>query len=275
GAKQLVFAGDKVAVKGRLTPAKAGQRVAVRILRDGKPLKERTVKTARDGRFSHTFGGVSAGQARVVAVHERSRAIARSRATPRELAVLEPSASYGSRSASVQWLQRKLAQKRYAVPRNGVFDDATGRAVIAFRKLTGMARTATADRAVFEALAAGKGAFKVKYPNHGRHVEGDLSHDVLALIDKGGKVHRIYHTSPGAAATPTILGTYRVYRKDYGANAIGMVHSAYFIRGYAIHGYHSVPVYKASHGCFRVPLANALYIYNWIDMGTIVDSYYR
>jgi peptidoglycan hydrolase-like protein with peptidoglycan-binding domain len=275
GARQLLLAGDEVEVHGRLSPGTAGQRVVVRILRDGKPLKERTVTSRRDGRFAHTFGGVSAGAARVVAVHERSRAIARTRSRPRPLTVIEPSAAYGSRGASVEWLQHKLHKLHYAVPTNGVMDAATARAVIAFRKLTGMARTATADRPVFEALAAGRGAFKVKYPNHGRHVEGDLSHQVLALIDEGGKVHRIFHTSSGAPATPTILGTYRVYRKDYGTNALGMVHASYFIRGYAIHGYHSVPTYNASHGCFRVPIPNALYIYDWVRMGTIVDAYYR
>lgn len=275
GAKQLVFAGDKVEVHGRLIPASEGQRVVVRILRDGKALKERTVKAGRDGRFAHVFGGIGAGSARLVAVHEASRVIARTRSTPRPLSVIEPTAPYGSRGASVEWLQRKLARLHYAVPRNGVFDAATGRAVIAFRKLTGMARNATADRAVFAALAAGKGRFKVRYPKHGRHIEGDLTHQVLALIDEGGKVHRIYHTSSGAPATPTILGTYRVYRKDYGTNALGMVHASYFIRGYAIHGYHSVPTYSASHGCLRVPVANALSIYNWVRMGTIVDAYHR
>ncbi|HEU4658202.1 MAG TPA: L,D-transpeptidase family protein [Capillimicrobium sp.] len=275
GAPQLVFAGDRVKVKGRLSPHIAGQRVVVRILRDGKVLKERTVKAGGDGRFSHTFGGVDAGAARIVAVHDASRAVKRTRSTPRPISIIEPSAPYGSRGPSVEWLQRKLARLHYAVPRSGVMDAGTARAVIAFRKLTGMARTATADRAVFDALAAGKGAFKVKYPGHGRHVEGDLTHQVLALINPGGKVYRIYHTSSGAPATPTILGTYRVYRKDYGTNSLGMVHSSYFIRGYAIHGYHSVPTYNASHGCFRVPIPNALFIYNWVRMGTIVDSYYR
>ena len=41
-----------------------------------------------------------------------------------------------------------------------------------------------------------------------------------------------------------------------------MVHSSYFIRGYAIHGYPSVPNYPASHGCLRVPIPNALQIFN-------------
>ena len=113
---------------------------------------------------------------------------------------------------------------------------------------------------------------RVRFPGHGRHVEADLSRQVLALI-VGGRVERIYHTSTGAPATPTILGSYRVYRKDLGTNAKGMVHSSYFIRGYAVHGYPSVPVYPASHGCLRVPLADALSIYNWLRYGDRVDVY--
>ena len=81
-------------------------------------------------------------------------------------------------------------------------------------------------------------------------------------------------TSSGAPATPTIRGSFRVYRKDPGTNAKGMIHSSYFIRGYAIHGFVSVPVYPASHGCLRVPPAEALSIYNWVRIGTPVDVYY-
>ena len=45
--------------------------------------------------------------------------------------------------------------------------------------------------------------------------------------------------------------------QDPGTNAKGMVDSNYFIRGYAIHGYASVPVFNASHGCLRVPVPDA------------------
>jgi hypothetical protein len=201
--------------------------------------------------------------------------VARTAATPRRIDVIVPRASRGSRSASVRWLQRKLDEMHYAVPRSGRFDDATARAVLAYRKVNKMARTSVADRAVFEKLAAGEGEFKVRYPNHGRHVEGDLTHQVLALINPGGKVYKIYHTSSGAPATPTVRGSFRVYLKTPGTNAKGMVHSSYFIRGYAIHGYASVPTYPASHGCFRVPIPDASFIYNWVRMGTPVDVYYR
>jgi lipoprotein-anchoring transpeptidase ErfK/SrfK len=70
-----------------------------------------------------------------------------------------------------------------------------------------------------------------------------------------------------------VLGRFRVYRRTFGTNALGMVHTSYFIRGYAIHGYHSVPTFPASHGCLRVPIPNALSIYRWLSFGDRVDVY--
>ncbi len=52
-----------------------------------------------------------------------------------------------------------------------------------------------------------------------------------------------------------------------------MVHSAYFIRGYAVHGYKSVPPFPASHGCLRVPIPDARAIFDWLRMGTKVFVY--
>ena len=135
-------------------------------------------------------------------------------------------------------------------------DSATSRAVIAFKKTNRMARNIGVSKKVFEMLLTGKGGFKLKYPKAGKHVEADLSRQVLVLA-RGGKAERIYHTSSGTSATPTVAGSFRFYRKSPGTNAKGMVHSSYFIRGYAIHGYKSVPTGPASHGCLRVPIPNA------------------
>jgi lipoprotein-anchoring transpeptidase ErfK/SrfK len=135
-----------------------------------------------------------------------------------------------------------------------------------------MSRTVFASAEVFRRLRRGQGRFRVRFPGHGRHAEADLSRQVLALVD-GGRVRHIYPTSSGSPATPTVLGSFRVYRKDFGTNAKGMLHSSYFIRGYAIHGYASVPVYPASHGCLRVPLEEAFYIFSWLRYGDRVDVY--
>ncbi|WP_320670177.1 L,D-transpeptidase family protein [Patulibacter defluvii] len=186
---------------------------------------------------------------------------------------MTPSVQAGNRGPAVRWLQAKLKAKGYVIGEKGLYDARTQRAVLAFRKVLRMARTTSANSDVFRALQAGRGAFKVRFPSHGRHVEGDISRQVIALIGKGGKVERIYHTSSGAPATPTIRGSFRVYMKDPGTNAKGMYKSSYFIRGYAVHGYPSVPTYNASHGCFRVPMADAASIFAWMTMGTIVDTY--
>jgi len=122
------------------------------------------------------------------------------------------------------------------------------------------------------AIARGRGTFKIRRPEKGRHVEADLSRQVIAII-QGGRVQRIYPVSSGAPGSPTVVGSFRVYLKMPGTNAKGMVHSSYFIGAYATHGYPSVPVYPASHGCLRVPIADAASLYNWMRIGTPVEVY--
>ncbi len=136
-----------------------------------------------------------------------------------------------------------------------------------------MARTQSLDATIVDKLLRGVGGFKVRYPQHGRHVEAHLGQQVLALIENG-KVFRAYTTSSGASVTPTVLGNYRFYWRQPGVNNRGMVDSTYFIRGYAIHGYPSVPTYPASHGCLRVPIPVARDIYNWVHIGDQIDVYY-
>jgi hypothetical protein len=113
----------------------------------------------------------------------------------------------------------------------------------------------------------------VRYPQDGRHVEADLTKQVLAEIEPGGRVRAIYMMSSGKPSTPTVIGHFDVYSKTPGENSEGMVDSNYFIRGYAIHGYHEVPTYAASHGCLRVPIPDAAAIFGWVRLGTAVDVY--
>jgi lipoprotein-anchoring transpeptidase ErfK/SrfK len=136
-----------------------------------------------------------------------------------------------------------------------------------------MSRRASAGSGVARKMVSGKGAFHLRYPGAGRHVEVTIRKQVMAFADHG-KVVRIYHVSTGKPSTPTVRGTYRVYRKDWGTNDHGMVDSSYFTGGYAIHGYAEVPTYNASHGCVRVPIPSAASIYRWVHMGTRVDTYY-
>jgi hypothetical protein len=47
-----------------------------------------------------------------------------------------------------------------------------------------------------------------------------------------------------------------------------MYYSSFFVGGFAIHGYASVPPYPASHGCVRIPLWVAYRVFSLIDYGT-------
>jgi len=176
-------------------------------------------------------------------------------------------------SPFVALLQQRLAAVGYATPQTGAYDAGTERAVLAFRKVNRMPRITTLTPFVVDRLMRGVGGFRVRYPQHGRHVEAHLGQQVLALIENG-KVVRAYVTSSGSPATPTVLGNFRFYMREPGTNGLGMVYSSYFIRGYAIHGYHDVPTYNASHGCLRVPVPDAYAIYSWIRLGDQIDVYY-
>jgi hypothetical protein len=260
-------------LRGTMTPVAAvRQQVELRIHRDGALLRTVRVGVRDDGTFTRRMPTRRKGRFSVRAVHVGTPELGAARGPKVRVTVVEPRAHEGMRGPLVRLLQRGLAQLRYAVPRNDHYDAATGRAVMAFRKVNGMARRYDADRRVVEKVLAGKGAFKPRHPNAGRHVEADISRQVLALID-GGRVVATYHTSTGAPATPTIIGSFRVYRKDVGTNALGMVHSSYFIRGYAIHGYVDVPAFNASHGCLRVPIPDAWRIFTWIRHGDRVITY--
>jgi L,D-transpeptidase catalytic domain len=275
GARRIALTGEAWRVRGVVRPFVPGQRIVVSFHRNGRRVHRQTERPqpARDGRsgvFLSRFRSRSAGRIMVRAVHRQTPELETLRSKRVRVQVLRP--RVGSTGPLVRLLQRGLARLRYAVPRSGVYDDGTARAVMAWRKVTGQARTFSATESVLRGVLAGRGSFRVRYPHDGRHVEADLTRQVLALIE-GDKVRRIYHTSSGTPATPTVLGRYRVYRKSPGTNANAMVHSSYFIRGYAIHGYASVPAYPASHGCLRVPIPDAWSIYRWVRMGDVVRVY--
>lgn len=183
------------------------------------------------------------------------------------------SLSRGAHGPAVRLLQDELAHLRYAVPVNGYFDEATGRAVLAFRKVTGLERIEAANAGVFQRLRGGGGRYRVHFPGDGNHIEADLTKQVLVEVQRGGRVRRIYTMSSGKPSTPTVLGRFRVYLKTPGTNSEGMVDSNYFIRGYAIHGYAEVPVYAASHGCLRIPIPDAAEVFAWVQIGYPVDVY--
>jgi hypothetical protein len=191
----------------------------------------------------------------------------------RTFTALDPSASFGSSGPFVELIQQRLAALHFYIPQTGVFDDGTGLALDAYHRLLHWGTYQSLDGRTISYLLDGFGQFKVRFPGNGRHAEGNLSLQLLALTD-GSKVVAIYPISSGKPSTPTILGNFRVYSKVPGYLPDGMYFSNFFISGFAIHGYNPAPDYPASHGCMRVPIVDAISIYNWLAVGNWVDTYY-
>jgi lipoprotein-anchoring transpeptidase ErfK/SrfK len=268
------LAGRAFTARVVMKPFVADEGAVLRVYRGKKKIKVKSL------RFKPVAGGAAgvaefkvasklSGTLRLRVSHKATPGLATTVAKPLKVSVVRAYAGPGAKGPGVRWLQDKLASMHYVTSRSGSYDAATGRAIMAWRKVAGFSRTYTAGEDVYAGLLKGKGVFKVRHPGDGRHVEARINQQVLALIE-GGKVQRIYHTSSGAPATPTVRGKFRVYLKTPGTNAKGMVDSSYFIRGYAIHGYASVPPYNASHGCLRVPVPNARSIYDWLRIGDVV-----
>lgn len=263
---------QEVVLRGRVEPAVAGEVLTFYAIRGKKATKKVRRKVRSGGRFEFRFKVGKPGAVRLVIKHRASPAQAAFRTKSRRITVVDWQAGVGERGLKVLLLQRALLREGFATPVTGYYDDATSRAVLAFRKTNGLGRDGYALKQVYAMLMRGQGSYRLRYPNAGKHVEFDWSRQVLVLA-RGGRPYRTYHTSSGAPATPTVFGSYRFYLQTPGTNSLGMVHSSYFIGGYAIHGYPSVPNYPASHGCLRVPIPNALSIFDWIDIGDPIFTY--
>ncbi|HEY3865113.1 MAG TPA: L,D-transpeptidase family protein [Solirubrobacteraceae bacterium] len=277
GSPRFALVGGRIVVRGTITPYVAGQTVQVSFSIDGRGVGAESVSvlpgSGGAGRFQLGFSSRTAGLLRARVAHGATPQQGAFSANAPGVRFVNPTVTPGARGQSVRLLQSELDALHYAVPLSGTFEEGTGRALVAYRKMTGLQRVPAAGRRVFELLARGAGKFHVRYRGDGRHVEANLSKQVLAEIEPGGRVKSIYTISSGKPSTPTVLGRFRVYEKTPGENSEGMVDSNYFIRGYAIHGYAEVPTYAASHGCLRVPIPDAPAIYEWVRVGTPVDVY--
>jgi hypothetical protein len=191
----------------------------------------------------------------------------------RSLGALDTHVRFGSRGAFVRLMQQRLAALHFYVPQTGVYDQGTGLAIDAYHRLLRWGTSENLDGATIERLLDGYGSFRVRFSGHGRHAEGNLSLQLLALID-GSRVQAIYPISSGKPSTPTILGDFHVYSKVPGYLPDGMYDSNFFIRGFAIHGYDPAPDFPASHGCMRLPIVDAPSVFGWLAIGDWVDVYY-
>jgi hypothetical protein len=271
--------GNRLKAKGRIRPYVPGQRVELRIGRQGHVIRKRIVSVKP---VAHTDLGrfrirsedlVAPGPYRVTAVHRATAEQAGARVVSKPVSIHYPDLDPGESSDAVKIFTRLLARRGYYTPRTRGYGSAVGWAVLAYRKVNRMARTVNATPGIFRTLAAGRGGLDLRYPGAGYHVEVDISRQVMVIADRR-KARYIIHASTGAPATPTITGHYQVYSKTPGFNSHGMYYSSYWHGGYAIHGYASVPTYNASHGCVRIPIPDAKFVYYRLPIGTDVYVYH-
>jgi N-acetylmuramoyl-L-alanine amidase len=235
--------GHRIFVAGRLLPSTAG-RLALKF-----GARRIRVRVAANGRFHvrvpAAWGPVVTGRVTLRPSRGYARVWRRVR-----LRLAYPNLGIGSHGPSVRALKQRLWNLRYAVPSvDAGFGYRTYEAVLAFQKVHGLARTGRVGRAEWRLLwRASRPSARVR---RGDYLEVDKSRQVLLEV-RAGKVERVIHVSTGATGN-TPVGRWRVYREVFGWDWI-LYHPMYFLRGFAIHGYPSVPPWPASHGCVRVPL---------------------
>ena len=257
--------GARLLLRVRERPAAAGT-VTVRVWRNKRLLATRTgrgVLRIRLGTRSPAIYRVSVRIAPAAGYIGNRRLL--------KQAVYVPNLSVGDTGASVYALEQRLNELHFALATvDGYYGIDTSDAVVAFQKLHGLARTGSVDARFWQELVAAHAPMP-RHAGKGLHVEVSKERQVLLLV-RDGRVALVVPVSTGATGN-TPVGLWHVYSKVPGYNAKEMYDSSFFIGGFAIHGYHSVPYYPASHGCVRIPIWVAPRVYSLLDYGTPVYVY--
>jgi hypothetical protein len=276
GGDLVTVPGRTIHVHGVVRPYVSGQTVLVKAFVGAKQFKTdrlriRPAAGGRSGTFTEALSSPSVGRVTVQVGHKRTATLGGLLARS-GFDALDEHVGFGSQGRFVELIQQRLAALHLYIPQTGVYDTGTGLALDAYHRLLHWGTYQTLDGRTISYLLDGFGEFKLRFPSHGRHAEGNLSQQLLALAD-GSHVYRIYPISSGKPSTPTVLGDFHVYSKVPGYLPDGMYFSNFFISGYAIHGYDPAPDFPASHGCMRVPIVDAISIYDWLQVGNWVDVY--
>ena len=112
-----------------------------------------------------------------------------------------------------------------------------------------------------------------------RWIDVDLSEQLLTAYEGHTPVHS-YLISTGLPATPTPVGQFRIWIKlryddmagaDYYIKDVPFV--MYFYDGYGLHGvtWHANFGHQMSHGCVNQPTDQAEWLFNFADVGTLVN----
>ncbi len=167
----------------------------------------------------------------------------------------------------------------------GTFDDNTKHAVITAQKLAGLTRDGLVGLRTRSWLRAARPVLMPAAPqNKPRTAVVDIARQVM-FISMWGRTRVIDISSgsdkqylnpldgtPRRASTPRgyFLINRHVVGEHLSSAGLGTMYSpSYFdLKGHAVHGSNSVPVYPASHGCIRVTRALETHVQNALRIGT-------
>jgi hypothetical protein len=260
----LPYPGSPYHLRGHLRPARAGKlslRVGTRIW---------AVKVGPRGGFRARLPTREPGSFRAVLRLAPRAGFERVR-RKRDFHIRAPALGLGSSGRAVLALERRLRDLHYAINYvNELYGATTYEAVLAFQKVHRMSRTGKVNLAFWRKF--GRAHVPRARIDSGSYIDVDKTRQVLFEVRRG-KVVRVMHVSTGATGN-TPVGRWHVYLKTPGLLASGMYYSMFFVGAFAIHGYHSVPPWPASHGCVRIPMWLAPGLFSRWPLGTTVYIHY-
>ena len=175
-------------------------------------------------------------------------------------------------------VQRRLIALRY-LPSGAVSgknDYRTSQALMAFQAWSGLPRDGVAGVQTRTRLQRASSPRPRSESVSGHYVEVYRSLGVALCVDSGTLV-RVVHCSTGRPGLQTPAGTFSVYSKSLMAwsaeYSSWMPYASFFHAGDAMHGYPEVPAYPASHGCVRLSMPEASWVYAFATLGTPVFVY--
>jgi PKD repeat protein len=253
----------------KLVPARAGT-IAVKISRGQDVLVDRTfgagVRIKLDTRRLTTY--VIRAEALPADGYGSAARVLRA-------SVVLPRLVLGAHAAAVAQLGAQLRGLHYVAPAGPHFDGRMLDAVYAFQKVQGLPRTGIADARFWRALANPRRP-SPRFAEPANHLEVNKGLQVLFVVQHSQIALIVPISTAGVPGTFTPVGRFAVYRKvgGFDPSPLGTLYDPmYFTGGYAIHGNPSVPPYPASHGCVRVPMWVAPFLYRTIPYGETVYVY--
>jgi lipoprotein-anchoring transpeptidase ErfK/SrfK len=268
----VAFAGARLA--GSIAPATYAGRVTLTVKQGGAVVAHASAR-ARGGRFRVTVPTPGVGRFTVVVSIPEAPGLAATFATEQVSArgrTLGPGAS----GPDVRALVARLSALRFRVPGiSSTFGYSLTDSVIAFQKAYGLPRTGVVGEGTWRMLGRAE-VLRPRRRGPSPHIEVDKTRQILLVVERGAVVavmpvssgatgntpEGTHHIRWKALATTTWLGSAILYRT-----------MTFFGNSFAIHGFPSVPAYPASHGCVRIPIWTADWLYDRSAVGETVYVY--